>query len=67
MSLGERLTSVLSLPLHGGGQAASWQHVVVAGFSSGAVRVFSDTGRLLVQVQGTQIDDLYQSTDSIVK
>ena len=53
--LGERLTSVLSLPLHGGGQAASWQHVVVAGFSSGAVRVFSDTGRLLVQVQGNNI------------
>ena len=65
--LGERLTSVLSLPLHGGGQAASWQHVVVAGFSSGAVRVFADTGRLLVQVLWIQIDELYQSTDSIVK
>ena len=56
--LGERLTSVLSLPLHGGGQAASWQHVVVAGFSSGAVRVFADTGRLLVQVQGHYISSV---------
>ena len=62
------MTSVLSLPLHGGGQAASWQHVVVAGFSSGVVRVFSDTGRLLVQVLWIQIDDLYhQSRDMIVK
>ena len=46
---------MLSLPLHSGGQAASWQHVVVSGFSSGAVRVFADTGRLLVQVQGNNI------------
>ena len=62
------MTSVLSLPLHGGGQAASWQHVVVAGFSSGVVRVFADTGRLLVQVLWIQIDDLYhQSRDMIVK